>query len=74
MAVMTNNIPMAKMLLFHGARESPVCKYLDIKTVYGLVLGVRLKYLDIFSQASPDLICEYTEPLWETLGQVGVMV
>lgn len=27
-AVMTNNIPMAKMLLSHGARESPLCKYI----------------------------------------------
>ena len=25
-AVMTNNIPMAKMLLSNGARESPLCK------------------------------------------------
>lgn len=28
-AVMTNNIPMAKMLLFNGARESPLCKLLQ---------------------------------------------
>ena len=26
-AVMTNNIPMAKMLLSNGARESPLCKW-----------------------------------------------
>jgi len=27
-AVMTNNIPMAKMLLHRGASESPNCKYI----------------------------------------------
>lgn len=26
-AVMTNNIPMAKMLLLHGAKESPLCEF-----------------------------------------------
>jgi hypothetical protein len=25
---MTNNIPMAKLLLTFGARESPMCKYI----------------------------------------------
>ena len=29
-AVMTNNIPMAKMLLSNGARESPLCKYRQV--------------------------------------------
>ena len=27
-AVMTNHVPMAKMLLQHGARENPKCKLL----------------------------------------------
>lgn len=26
-AVMTNNIPLAKMLLGHGAKENPLCKF-----------------------------------------------
>ncbi|XP_067670804.1 ankyrin repeat and fibronectin type-III domain-containing protein 1-like isoform X2 [Haliotis asinina] len=30
-AVMTNNIPMAKMLLFHGARESPIFQQGDCR-------------------------------------------
>ena len=51
-AVMTNNIPMAKMLLSNGARESPLCKYLFVYIIneklfiygfgYSTILGYTL--------------------------------
>lgn len=41
-AVMTNNIPMAKMLLSHGARESPMCKSLT-KSRWQFCLKIALE-------------------------------
>lgn len=41
-AVMTNNMPMSRLLLSHGARENPRCKFDEglVVVVVGVVVGM----------------------------------